>query len=148
MLGFRNSLEETAEMLRGGLLYTGDVGYLDKDGYIFITARKKELIKVSGFQVWPQEVVEVIKSHPAVEDVCVRGIPDPLQGESVKAWVVLRKGRILSVEELRAYCRQKLTAYKVPRHVEFRDELPRSIYGQQLCRKLVEEEKTKTAASV
>jgi len=148
MLGFRNSLEETAEMLRGGWLYTGDVGYLDKDGYIFITARKKELIKVSGFQVWPQEVVVVIKAHPAVEDVCVRGIPDPLQGESVKAWVVLRKGQQLTGEELRAYCRQKLTAYKVPRHVEFRDELPRTLYGQQLCRKLVEEEKTKTAAVV
>lgn len=148
MLGFRNSLEETAEMLRGGWLYTGDIGYLDKDGYIFVTARKKELIKVSGFQVWPQEVVEVIKSHPAVEDVCVRGIPDQMQGESVKAWVVLKQGQQLSGEHLRAYCRQKLTAYKVPRHVEFRDELPRSLYGQQLCRKLVEEEKAKTTAGV
>lgn len=148
MLGFRNSLEETAEMMRGGWLYTGDIGYLDKDGYTFITARKKELIKVSGFQVWPQEVVEVIKSHPAVADVCVRGIPDPLQGESVKAWVVLKKGQQLSAEDLRAYCRQKLTAYKVPRHVEFRDDLPRSLYGQQLCRKLIEEEKSKTTAAV
>lgn len=148
MLGFRNSLEETAEMLRDGWLYTGDIGYLDKDGYIFITARKKELIKVSGFQVWPQEVAAVIKAHPAVEDVCVRGIPDQLQGESVKAWVVLHKGQQLSGEELRAYCRQKLSAYKVPRYVEFRDELPRSLYGQQLCRKLVEEEKNKTAAAV
>ena len=148
MLGFRNSLEETAEMLRGGWLYTGDVGYLDKDGYIFITARKKELIKVSGFQVWPQEVVEVIKTHPAVADVCVRGIPDPLQGESVKAWVALKKGQQLTGDDLRTFCRQKLTAYKVPRYVEFRDELPRSLYGQQLCRKLVEEEKAKATAGV
>lgn len=148
MTGFLNSLEETAEMLRDGWLFTGDVGYMDKDGYIFVTSRKKELIKVSGFQVWPREVVEVIKAHPAIEDVCVRGIPDRMQGESVKAWVVLRRGQQLTDEELKAYCRTRLTAYKVPRYVEFRDELPRSLYGQQLCRKLVEEEKSKAAAGV
>jgi long-chain acyl-CoA synthetase len=148
MLGFWNSLEETAEMLRDGWLYTGDIGYMDKEGYIFVTSRKKELIKVSGFQVWPYEIVQVIKAHPAVADVCVRGVPDQAQGESVKAWVVLYKGMSLTAEELKAYCRTKLTAYKVPRYVEFRAELPRSLYGQQLCRKLVEEEKTKVATKI
>jgi long-chain acyl-CoA synthetase len=148
MLGFWNSLEDTAEMLRDGWLYTGDVGYMDREGYIFVTSRKKELIKVSGFQVWPYEIVQVIKAHPAVADVCVRGVPDQAQGESVKAWVVLYKGMTLTAEDLKAYCRTKLTAYKVPRYVEFRAELPRSLYGQQLCRKLVEEEKAKVTAKV
>lgn len=148
MLGFWNSLEETAEMLHDGWLYTGDIGYMDRDGYIFVTDRKKELIKVSGFQVWPFEIVKVIKAHPAVADVCVRGIPDAVQGESVKAWVVLHAGKQLTEDELREHCRKKLTGYKVPRYIEFRAELPRSMYGQELCRKLVEEEKAKTAARV
>jgi long-chain acyl-CoA synthetase len=148
MSGFWNSLEETAEMLHDGWLYTGDIGYMDRDGYVFVTARKKELIKVSGFQVWPYEIVQVIKTHPAVADVCVRGIPDEVQGESVKAWVVLHAGSQLSEEELKAHCRKKLTAYKVPRYIEFRSELPRSLYGQELCRKLVEEEKAKIAVKV
>jgi long-chain acyl-CoA synthetase len=148
MSGFWNSLEETEEMLHGGWLYTGDVGYMDKDGFVYVTARKKELIKVSGFQVWPYEIVQVIKTHPAVADVCVRGIPDEVQGESVKAWVVLNAGQQLTEDELKEHCRKKLTAYKVPRYVEFRAELPRSLYGQELCRKLVEEEKAKTAVRV
>jgi long-chain acyl-CoA synthetase len=148
MTGFWNSLEDTEEMLRDGWLHTGDIGYMDREGYIFVTSRKKELIKVSGFQVWPHEVIQVIKAHPSVADACVRGIPDAVQGESVKAWVVLYPGMTLSEEELKAYCRTKLTAYKVPRYVEFRAELPRSLYGQQLCRKLVEEEKAKVPAKI
>jgi long-chain acyl-CoA synthetase len=148
MSGFWNSLEETAEMLHDGWLYTGDVGYMDKDGFIFVTARKKELIKVSGFQVWPNEIVQVIKAHPAVADVCVRGIPDEVQGESVKAWVVVNAGQHLTEEELKEHCRKRLTAYKVPRYVEFRAELPRSLYGQELCRKLVEEDAARTAVRV
>lgn len=148
MSGFWNSLEETAEMLRDGWLYTGDIGYMDRDGYVYVTARKKELIKVSGFQVWPYEIIQVIKTHPAVADVCVRGIPDEVQGESVKAWVVLQPGHQLSEEELKAHCRKKLTAYKIPRYIEFRSELPQSLFGQTLCRKLVEEEKEKTAVRI
>ncbi len=89
MKGYWNRPEETKEMLRGGWLYTGDVGYMDDDGYVFITSRKKDLIKPSGFQVWPREVEEVISAHPAVAEVSVAGIPDAKQGEAVKAWVVL-----------------------------------------------------------
>jgi long-chain acyl-CoA synthetase len=145
MTGFWNSLEETTEMIKDGWLHTGDIGHLDKDGYLFLTSRKKQLIKVSGFQVWPQEIVEVLKMHPMVEDACVGGIPDPVQGEAVKAWVVLRKGYETNATALQAFCRQKLTAYKIPRYVEFRDSLPRNLYGQELCRKLVEEEKARNA---
>ena len=148
MSGFWNSMEETAEMLHDGWLYTGDIGYMDKDGFCFITARKKNLIKVSGFQVWPGEIVQVISTHPAVAEVCVRGIPDEVQGESVKAWVVLKSGMQLSEEELKEHCRKKLTAYKVPRYIEFRSEIPHSVLGQPLCRILVDEEKSRTAVKV
>jgi long-chain acyl-CoA synthetase len=141
MLGFWNSLEDTAEMLRDGWLYTGDIGYMDRDGYIFITSRKKALIKVSGFQVWPYEVETVIRSHPAVASACVAGVPDVVQGESIKAWVVLYKGKKLTTVELREFCHKRLTGYKVPKHIEFRDSLPGAVYGQDLCRKLVAEDK-------
>ncbi len=131
--------DETAATLCDGWLHTGDLGYLDKDGYLFIVDRKKDLIKPSGFQVWPREVEEVIASHPAVDQVGVAGVPDSYQGEAVKAWVVLRTGQQLTVDELRAYCRKELVAYKVPRHVVFRDSLPMSHLGKVLRRELTAE---------
>ncbi len=131
---------ETADMVRDGWLYTGDLGYMDEEGFVFIVDRKKDLIKPSGFQVWPREVEEVIASHPAVDEVGVAGVPDPYQGEAVKAWVVLCKGHQLTVDELRAYCKKKLAAYKVPKHVEFRDSLPMSHLGKLLRRELAAEE--------
>jgi long-chain acyl-CoA synthetase len=153
MEGYWQRPEETAEMLREGpapdpsrpgarqrQLYTGDLGYLDENGYLFIVDRKKQLIKPSGFQVWPREVQEVIASHPAVTEVGVAGIPDERQGEAVKAWVVLSDGQEATVDEIRAYCREKLAAYKVPRFVQFRDDLPKSLVGKVLRRALVEEE--------
>jgi long-chain acyl-CoA synthetase len=132
--------DETANTLKDGWLHTGDLGYLDKEGYLFIVDRKKDLIKPSGFQVWPREVEEVIASHPAVDQVGVAGVPDPYQGESVKAWVVLRAGQQVTIDELCAYCRKKLVAYKVPRHIEFRDSLPMSHLGKVLRRELAAEE--------
>ncbi|MFC2063315.1 long-chain fatty acid--CoA ligase [Chloroflexota bacterium] len=132
--------DETAATLCDGWLHTGDLGYLDKEGYLFIVDRKKDLIKPSGFQVWPREVEEVIASHPAVHEVGVAGVPDPYQGEAIKAWVVLRAGQQVTVDELCAYCRKKLVAYKVPKHVEFRDSLPMSHLGKVLRRELVAEE--------
>jgi long-chain acyl-CoA synthetase len=133
--------DETAATLRDGWLHTGDLGYLDSEGYLFIVDRKKDLIKPSGFQVWPREVEEVIASHPAVDQVGVAGVPDSYQGEAVKAWVVLRAGQQVTVDELRAYCRQTLVAYKVPRHVEFRDSLPISHLGKVLRRELAAQER-------
>jgi len=127
-------------MLRDGWLYTGDVGYLDDDGYLFITSRKKDLIKTSGFQVWPREVEEVISSHPAVAEVSVAGIADPKQGEAVKAWVVLEAGKTATQEEIQAWCREKLAGYKVPKYVEFRSDLPKTMVGKVLRRVLVEED--------
>jgi long-chain acyl-CoA synthetase len=136
MRGYWQRPTETANAIRDGWLYTGDLGYLDEDGYLFIVDSKKDLIKVSGFQVWPREVEEVIASHPAVAEVGVAGVPDERQGEAVKAWVVLRPGQQLTADELRAYCRERLTGYKVPRQIEFRDSLPKTLIGKVLRREL------------
>ena len=131
--------EETALVLRDGWLYTGDLGYLDEDGYLFIVDRKKDVIKPGGFQVWPRDVEEVIARHPAVREVCVAGVPDAYKVEAVKAWVVLRPGHSLTAAELCNFCRNDLAAYKIPRHVEFTAHLPKSSIGKVLRRKLVEE---------
>ncbi len=142
MQGFWNSLEETAEMLNEDWLYTGDIGYLDEEGYLFITSRKKDVIKVSGFQVWPREVASVISTHPAVAEVAIGSVPDPVQVEAVKAWVVLRKDKQVTPAELRTYCREKLTAYKVPRYIEFLDHLPKTSTEQVKIRTLIKDSKT------
>lgn len=137
MQGYWNKPEETELILRNRWLYTGDIGYQDEDGYVFIVDRKKDLIKPGGFQVWPRDVEEVIAAHPQVAEVCVGGIPDPYSVEAVKAWVVLQPGGQVSEEELRDYCRERLAAYKVPKFIEFRDSLPKSTVGKILRRELV-----------
>ena len=142
MLGYWQRPEETREMLRDNWLYTGDVGYMDDDGYVFITSRKKDLIKPSGFQVWPREVEEVICSHPAVAEVCVAGIPDARQVEAVKAWVVLKAGKTATAEEIQVWCKEKLVHYKIPKFVGFRPELPKTMVGKVLRRVLQEQEKS------
>ncbi len=143
MKGYWKRPEETKEMLRDGWLYTGDVGYMDDDGYVFITSRKKDLIKPSGFQVWPREVEEVINAHPAVAEVSVAGIPDAKQGEAVKAWVVLVAGKTATVEEIQAFCKEKLVGYKIPKYIDFRSDLPKTMVGKVLRRVLQEEEAAK-----
>jgi long-chain acyl-CoA synthetase len=150
MQGYWQNPEETAGVLQvhgegGPWLHTGDLGYMDEDGYIFIVDRKKDVIKPSGFQVWPREVEEVISSHPAVLEVGVAGVPDDYQGEAVKAWVVLRSGQQATVDEIRQYCRLKLAPYKVPKHIEFREGLPKSMVGKVLRRLLAQEERAKRA---
>jgi len=143
MVGYWNRPEETKEMLRDGWLYTGDIGYMDEEGHIFLTSRKKDLIKPSGFQVWPREVEEIITKYPPVAEVCVAGIPDAKQGEAVKAWIVLNEGASATAEDIQGCCREKLVAYKVPRFVEFRETLPKTAVGKVLRRVLVEEEAAK-----
>jgi long-chain acyl-CoA synthetase len=122
-------------------LFTGDIARMDEDGYFYIVDRKKELIKPGGFQVWPREVEEAIASHPKVLEVGVGGIPDPNRGEAVKAWVVVKPGETLTTEELKAYCKEHLAAYKVPSHFEFRSELPKTTVGKILRRELVRQHK-------
>ena len=148
MAGYWNNPHETARVLRahgegGPWLHTGDLGYLDEDFYLFIVDRQKDLIKASGFQVWPREIEEVLALHPAILDVGAAGVPDELKGEVVKAWVVTRPGSKVTAEELRAYCREKIAPYKVPTHVEFRESLPKTMAGKVLRRVLVAEHKAK-----
>lgn len=145
MKGYHNMPTETANSLRewngGTWLYTGDIGRMDDDGYFYIVDRKKELIKPGGFQVWPREVEEAISDHPKVLEVGVAGIPDPYRGETVKAWVVLKPGETLTAEEIKEFTKEKLAKYKVPTHIEFRDELPKTTVGKILRRELVRQHK-------
>lgn len=137
MKGYHNMPTETTNALREGWLYTGDIARMDGDGYFYIVDRKKELIKPSGYQVWPREVEEVISEHPDVLEVGVAGVPDAYRGETVKAWVVLKPERSVSSDELRAWCKEKMAAYKVPTDIEFRDELPKTTVGKILRRELI-----------
>ena len=153
MQGYWNRPDETKEMLRVDdrgerALYTGDLGYMDDDGYIFIVDRKKDLIKTCGFQVWPREIEEVISSHPAVHEVGVIGLPDKMRGEVVKAFIVLRPERKATPSELKSFCRERLAHYKVPAKYEFVTELPKTQVGKVLRRVLREAEDTTEEADL
>ncbi len=146
MKGYHNMPTETTNALRQlkdgrTWLFTGDIARMDEDGYFYIVDRKKELIKPGGFQVWPREVEEVIAAYPKVMEVGVAGIPDPYRGETVKAWIVLKPGETATVEEIKAFCKERLAAYKVPTHYEFRKELPKTTVGKILRRELVRQHK-------
>jgi long-chain acyl-CoA synthetase len=135
MLGYWQRPEETAKVLRDGWLFTGDVALMDEDGYFKIVDRKKDMILVSGFNVYPNEVEEVAAAHPGVLEVAVIGVPDEHSGEAVKAFVV-KKDASLTEEALIKHCRESLAAYKVPKQVEFRDDLPKSPIGKILRKDL------------
>ncbi len=122
--------EETANAVRDGWFYTGDIVYIDEDGFVFIVDRKKDLIICSGFNVYPRDVDEVLFAHPKIMEACTVGVPDPKSGEAVKAFVVLKEGEELTAEEVIAFCREKLTPYKVPSQVEFIDAIPRTAVGK------------------
>jgi long-chain acyl-CoA synthetase len=145
MSEYWNNPAETADALRIGddgrlWLHTGDLAYIDQDGYVFLVDRKKDMMKTSGFQVWPREIEEVIAGHPSVLEVGVAGVPDAIKGEVAKAWIVLKRDATEpTTQEIRAYCRERLAPYKVPAHVEFRKELPKTMVGKILRRVLVEE---------
>ncbi len=130
---------ETALALRDGWLYTGDVAQMDAEGYFYLIDRKKDVIKVGGFQVWPNEIEAVIMGHPKVHEVAVAGVVDEDGNEVAKAWVVLQKGETCTVEEIRSFCKPFLTGYKIPKYVAFRESLPRTKVGKVLRRVLVEE---------
>lgn len=143
MKGYWNRPEETAATLRDGWLYTGDLGYMNEEGYFFVVDRKKDMIIASGYNVYPREVEEVLYEHPKVQEAVVIGVPDAYRGETVKAFVVIKEGETCTEEELDQFMRSKLAAYKVPRIYEFRKELPKTAVGKILRRTLVEEEKEK-----
>jgi long-chain acyl-CoA synthetase len=142
MAEYWNNPEETAETLRShgpgeAWVHTGDLAYIDADGYVFIVDRKKDMMKTSGFQVWPREIEEVIATHPAVLEVGVAGVPDAVKGEVAKAWIVLKPDQSATEDDIRAYCRERLAPYKVPARVEFRNDLPKTMIGKVLRRALV-----------
>ena len=130
MSGYRNLLDETAQALRDGWLYTGDIGEFDADGYLFIRDRKKEMAKVSGFNVFPREIEEVLYQHPAVQEAAVVAVSDDYSGEAVVAYVVPRAGATTSADELLAHCRHSLARYKVPARMHLTSELPKTAVGK------------------
>ena len=134
--GYWNKPEETEHALPGGALHTGDVGYMDASGWFYIVDRKKDQINAGGYKVWPREVEDVLYQHEAVREAAVVGVPDAYRGETVKAFVSLRPGQTATADELIAFCREHMAAYKYPRQVEFLDELPKTVSGKLLRREL------------
>jgi long-chain acyl-CoA synthetase len=150
MLGYWNRPEETARMITNGWLHTGDVAVMDEDGFFRIVDRLKEMIIVSGFNVYPNEVEEVLYHHPKVSKAAVIGVPDEKTGEAVKAFVVLKEGETATAEEILGWCKDPangLTGYRVPRQIEFRDQLPETMIGKVLRRVLAEEERRKVGGT-
>lgn len=143
MAGYWNRPDDTQEAFRDGWFLTGDLGYMDEDGYFYIVDRKKDMIIASGFNVYPREIEEVLYEHPAILECIVAGVPDPYRGETVKAYIVLKEGHSVTEKELDTYCRKQLAAFKVPRYYDFREELPKTAVGKILRRTLVEEERKK-----
>jgi long-chain acyl-CoA synthetase len=149
MLGYWNRPEATAEMIRNGWLHTGDIAVMDEGGFFQIVDRLKDMILVSGFNVYPTEVEEVLLRHPKIAKICVVGLPDERTGERVKAYVVLKAGQSVTADEIVAWSRdpeQGLTGYRVPHEIEFRESLPETLIGKVLRRVLQEEERTKLVA--
>ncbi len=144
MREYWNRPDETAGTLRNGKLYTGDIAYMDKDGYFYIVDRKKDMIIVGGYNVAPREIDEVLHEHPKVKEAVTVGVPHPTRGEIIKAYIVPVDGQTLERSEIVAWCRARLANYKVPRQVEFRAELPKTLVGKILRRALRDEEKERS----
>lgn len=143
MKGYWNKPEETAAIFQDGWLLTGDVGYMDENGFFYIIDRKKDMIVASGFNIYPREIEEVLYEYDKIREAAVIGVPDPYRGETVKAFIVLKDGVTCTSEEINQYARSYLAAYKVPRLYEFRDELPKTMVGKILRRVLIDEERKK-----
>ena len=145
MLGYWNKPEETAQLLRDGWFYTGDIGLMDEEGYVKLLGRSRELIKCSGYSVFPADVEDLLYRHPAIREVAVIGVNDPYRGETPKAFVILKQDQVgkVTAEEILGWCKDNMATYKRPRIIEFRKELPKSAVGKVLRRILVEEEMKK-----
>ena len=143
MMGYYNKTEETKEALRDGWFLTGDLGKFDEDGYLTIVDRKKDMIIAGGYNIYPVELDNVLMGHPKILEACTIGIPHAYRGETVKAFIVVKKGEILTAAEVTGYCKENLAAYKIPKIIEFIDELPKSAVGKILRRKLKEMEEKK-----
>jgi long-chain acyl-CoA synthetase len=148
MRGYFNRPEETECMIKTDQegrqwLLTGDIAKMDEEGYFFIVDRKKDMILVSGFNVYPTDIEQVLYRHPKIQKVAVAGVPDQTTGEAVKAYVVLKDGETSDRDEIISFARENLTGYRVPKLVEFRNSLPESLVGKVLRRKLQEEERSK-----
>ncbi|MBP1760362.1 MAG: acyl-CoA synthetase (AMP-forming)/AMP-acid ligase, partial [Firmicutes bacterium] len=141
MLGYYNQPLETASAIRDRWLYTGDIGYIDEDGYFYIVDRKKDMIITGGFNVYPREVEDVLYLHPAVKEACVIGIPDDYKGERVKGFITLKEDMMVEEQEIIEFCRLHLLPYKVPKQIEIRPDLPMTAIGKILKRNLREQEK-------
>jgi len=141
MSGYWNNPEETANVMRDGWLHTGDIGYMDEDGHVFIVDRVKDLVLASGFNVYPREIDELMYTHPKVLQACAYGVPDPKRGETIKLALVLKPGESMTVAEARAFCKANLSGYKVPTDVVFLDELPLTAIGKA-NRKMLRERET------
>jgi long-chain acyl-CoA synthetase len=146
MKGYWNRPDETEKVLKDGWLLTGDMAYMDEKGYFYIVDRKKDVIIASGFNIYPREVEEVLYEHPDVQEAAIIGVKDEYRGETVKAFIVPKKGRTLDQKAFDAHCRKMLAPYKVPKLYEFRDELPKSIIGKVLKRELIEQEKNRKSS--
>ncbi|MFC0558015.1 long-chain-fatty-acid--CoA ligase [Halalkalibacter alkalisediminis] len=140
MKGYWKKPEETAKTLRDGWLFTGDLARMDEDGYFYIVDRKKDMIIASGYNIYPREIEEIIYQYEGVQEVIVLGVPDEYRGETVKAYITPKQDAILTRDEILSFCQEHLAAYKVPKDVEFRAELPKSAVGKLLKRKLRDEE--------
>jgi len=144
MMGYYKKPEETAEVLKDGWFFTGDIGQFDDDGYLTIVDRKKDMIIAGGYNIYPVELDGVLMGHPKILEACTIGLPHEYRGETVKAFIVVKEGQTLTEDEVVAYCKENLAAYKVPKLIEFIDELPKSAVGKILRRKLKDMEMEKT----
>ena len=145
MKGYWNLPTETENALRTGpdgltgWFYSGDIGYMDDEGYFHISDRKKDIIIAGGYNIYPADVEAVLFEYPKVKEAAVIGIPDEVRGETVKAFIVLKEGKSATEQEIIDFCRESMAAYRVPKVIEFRDDLPKSVIGKVLRRELREE---------
>jgi long-chain acyl-CoA synthetase len=144
MEGYLNMPEETAHSIRNGWFYTGDIAKMDEEGYTYIVDRKKDMVIAGGFNIYPRDIEEVLYTHPKIMEAAVAGIHDQYRGETIKAYCVLKEGETMTEDEVIEYCKTNLAAYKVPKLVEFREELPKTMIGKVLRRMLREEEEKKS----